>query len=282
MLACALAGGSGCSTSRMTVDLMTPVLENTVDVALRSEDPTLVRDALPTSLLLLEGMVETHPDNRDVAQLAAMMYFAYGFAFVEAEDPERASGLYDRGRELGWRAFDRPEQERAIRAGRFVELDEALADTDAKRAEALLWVAANWGMWIELNLDDSAAVADFARLMPVVERVAELDDDLFWGMPRILLGAVHASRPVILGGDPERARKEFERAFEISNRNLLLGQVFFAKTWCVQTFDQDAFESALHEVLDAPTGRLPEAELLNQIARVQAEALLDQSEEIFE
>ena len=282
MLACALVGGSGCSTSRMTVDLMTPVLENTVDVALRSEDPALVRDALPTSLLLLEGMIETHPDNRDVAKLAAMMYFAYGFAFVEAEDPERASVLYDRGRELGWRAFDRPEKERAIRAGSFVEVDEALAKTDAKRAEALLWVAANWGLWIELNLDDPAAVADFARLMPVVERVAELDDTLFWGMPRILLGAAHASRPVILGGNPERAREEFERAFDISNRNLLLAQVFFAKTWCVQTFDQDAFESALHEVLDAPTGRLPEAELLNQIARVHAEALLDQSEDIFE
>ncbi len=261
---------------------MAPVLENTVDVALRSEDPALVRDALPTSLLLLEGMIETHPDQRDVAQLASMMYFAYAFAFVEAEDPARASGLYDRGRELGWRALGRTETETAVRGGSFAELEDALADLKEKHAEPLLWVAANWGMWIELNLGDPAAVADFARLLPLVEKVAELDDTLFWGMPRILLGAMHASRPVMLGGDPDRAHREFERAFEVSNRNLLLAQVFLAKTWCVQTFDQDAFESALHEVLDAPTGRLPDAELLNQIARVQAEALLEQSEDIFE
>ena len=93
-----MLGVSGCSTSRMTVDLMTPILQNTVDVALRSDDPELVRDALPTSLLLLEGMLETHPGNRDAAELAATMYFAYGFAFVEPEDRERASALYDHGR----------------------------------------------------------------------------------------------------------------------------------------------------------------------------------------
>jgi hypothetical protein len=115
-----------------------------------------------------------------------------------------------------------------------------------------------------------------------VEKVAALDDQLWWGMPRILLGAMHASRPVMLGGDPERARKEFERAFELSERNMLLAQVFFAKTYCVQTFDRDAFESALTEVLDAPPGRLPDAELLNRIARIHARALLERTDEIFD
>jgi hypothetical protein len=282
VLAVVLLGTSGCSTSRMTVNMMTPVLQNTVDVALRSEDTQLVRDALPTSLLLLEGMIETNPKNRDIAVLASMLYFAYGFAFVEEEDPARASELYDRGRELGWQALDRPETAAAIREGSFAEVEAALEELRERDAEALLWVCGNWGMWIELNLGRPAAVADFARLMPLVERVAELDDTLFWGMPRILLGAMHASRPVMLGGDPERARKEFDRAFEVSSRNLLLAQVFFAKTYCVQTFDQDAFESSLREVLEAPAGQLPDGELLNQIARLQADVLLERSEEIFE
>jgi len=281
-LAGLLAGTTGCSTSRMTVDFMAPVLENTVDVALRSEDPALVRDALPTSLLLLEGMLETHPNQHAVAKLASMMYFAYGFAFVEAEDPPRASTLYERGRDLGWRAVDRPEAEAAIRRGSFAELPGALERIRDRDAEAALWAAANWGLWIQLNLDEPSAVADFARLMPLAERVAALDDTLFWGMPRILLGAMHASRPVMLGGDPERSREEFERAFALSDRNLLLAHVFFAKTYCVLTFDREAFESSLREVLDAPRGRLPEAELLNQVARVQAAALLARAEDIFE
>ena len=73
-----------------------------------SSGPTAEPDALPTSLLLLEGMIETNPSNRDVAVLASMLYFSYAFAFVESEDPVRASDLYDRGRELGWHALDRP------------------------------------------------------------------------------------------------------------------------------------------------------------------------------
>ena len=79
---------TGCSTSRLTVDLMVPVLRNTTEVALRSEDPRLVGDALPTSILLLEGMLETHPRQSEVGILASMFYFAYAFGYVEAITPE--------------------------------------------------------------------------------------------------------------------------------------------------------------------------------------------------
>lgn len=261
---------------------MTPVLERTVDAALRWDDPYLVVDALPTSILLVEGMLESDPGNRELARLGAMLDFSYSFAYLERENVDRASSLYARGLEVAWRALDDPESERAIREGTFAELGTAVAGLDEDDADSMLWICANWGMWIQLNLQDPMAAADLARLMPLAERLAELDDTLFWGMPRILLGALHAGRPVVLGGNLERARQEFDRAFAISDRNLLLTQVFFAKTWCVQAFDAEAYESSLREVLDAPTGLLPEAEFLNRIARIQAESLLEDAEEIFE
>jgi hypothetical protein len=266
----------------MAVNVMAPILENTTDVALRSSDPKLVGDALPTSLLLLEGMLETHPDQREIASLASMLYFSYGFAFVEPDDPARASTLYDRGREVGWVGYGRADRAAAIRSGTFAEVAEALERMRTKDAEALLWVAANWGMWIQQNLDDPRAAADFARLMPLADRIAALDETLFWGMPRVLLGAMHASRPVLLGGNPDRSLEEFERAETVSGGNVLLAKVFFAKTYCVQTFDREAFETSLRAVLDAPTGLLPDAELLNQIARIQATALLARADDIFE
>ena len=273
---------SGCSTSQLAVNSFTPVLENTVDVALRSEDPRLIGDALPTSLLLADGMLETSPGNRDLAELSGLLNFAYAFAFVEAEDPARASLFYDRGRERAWQALDRPEFERTVREGSFEELHAALDSISDDDLDALLWVCANWGMWIQLNLQEPRAAADLARLMPLAEALAERDDTLFWGMPRILLGALHAGRPVMLGGDLDRAQEEFDRAFAISDRNLLLAQVFYAKTWCVQSFDAEAFDATLREVLDAPTGQLPDAELLNRIARIQAGSLKARAEDIFE
>jgi len=273
---------SGCSSSRMAVGFMTPVLDDTVDAALRNGDTALVVDALPTSILLVDGMLRTDPGNRELARIGSLLEFAYAFAYVEAQDKPRASTLYARGSELGWQALDRSDVERAIRTGTFAELGAAVEKLGTKDAESLLWVCANWGMWIQLNLDDPTAAADLARLMPVAERLAAIDDTLFWGMPRILLGALHAGRPVVLGGNLDRARQEFDRAFEISDRNLLIAQVFFAKTWCVQAFDADAFETSLREVIDAPPGILPEAEFLNRIALLQARSLLAERAEIFD
>lgn len=272
----------GCSAPKLAVRMTVPILENTSDAALRLDDTRLVGDALPTSLLLLEGMLVTDPDQARAATLSAMLYFSYAFAYVEGEDPARASRLYERGCELGWMGFGRKELSRAIREGTFDEVRAAIAKVRKKDVEPLLWVAANWGMWIQQDLADTRAAADLARLMPLAERVAELDEGSMWGLPRILLGALHAGRPVMLGGNAERSLSEFERAFAISERNMLLAQVLFAKTYCVLTFDREAFESSLREVLDAPKGKLPDAELLNEIARLQAAGLLARAETIFE
>lgn len=273
---------SGCSTSKLAVGAMVPVLENTTTVALRSDDPQLVEDAIPTSLLLIEGMLETDPKNGEIARLGSMLSFAYSFAFLEFEDPVRASSFYTKGRDLGWRALRQPKIENAIRNGSFEELRAALPQLRSKDAPAMLWIAANWAAWTQLNLDDPTAAADFARLLPFVERLVALDELSFWGMPRILLGAVHAGRPVALGGDLKRARSEFDRAYEISDRNLLLAQVYEARTFCTQSFDADCYRKTLQEVLDHGADSLPDAQLLNQIARRDAARLLELTDEIFE
>jgi hypothetical protein len=273
---------SACSTSKLAVGSMVPVLENTSKAAMRADDPALVEDALPTSILLLEGMHETDPGNHDVARLASMFDFAHAFGFLESVDTLRASSLYDKGRTMGWKALDRPEIEQAIRSGTLDEMHAALPKLKKDDAPAMLWTAANWAGWMQLNLQDPTAAADFSRLLPFAERLAELDDTAYWGMPRVLLGSIHAARPVALGGNLERARTEFDRAYAISGRNLLLAQVFEAKTYCVQAFDATCYESRLREVLDAPAKPLPDAELLNQIARREASRLIERTEEIFE
>jgi hypothetical protein len=273
---------AGCSGPRFTVGMMVPILENTADAALRSDDPALVRDALPTSLLLLEGMRETDPGRRDVATLASMLYFAYAFAFVEDEDAERAAALYRRGMAAGWAGLGEPELAAAIADGSFDAVRAALAGLTPDDVDAVLWVTANWASWVQLNLDDTGAVADFARVLPLAERLVELDERLFHSLPRVLLGALHAARPVTLGGNVERAAAEFDEAFARTDRNLLLAHVFYARTYCVRTFDGTLYEETLREVLAAPAGSLPDAELLNRIAKFKAESLLELKEEIFD
>ncbi len=159
---------------------------------------------------------------------------------------------------------------------------DALPDLKKDDAPAMLWIAANWAGWMQLNLHDPTAAADISRLLPFAERLAELDEEAYWGMPRVLLGAIHAARPVALGGDLERSRDEFDRAYAISGRNMLLAQVFEAKTYCVQAFDSACYESSLRRSSGRASQGIPEAELLNQIARREAARMIERTEEIFE
>ena len=77
--------------------------ENLSTAILDQEDPELVRDGVPTLLLLLDSMVVSSPDDPDILGTAAELYAVYGVAFVD--DRQRAKTLTARARELGERAL---------------------------------------------------------------------------------------------------------------------------------------------------------------------------------
>ena len=97
-IAAVLAGCAGIvssATSGMAENLSTAILDQ--------EDPELVRDGVPTLLLLLDSMVVSSPDDPDILGTAAELYAVYGVAFVD--DRQRAKTLTARARELGERAL---------------------------------------------------------------------------------------------------------------------------------------------------------------------------------
>ena len=97
--------GAGCSPSSLAISsVMVPVLDNSRDAALASDDVELFRDAAPANLFLLEGLIGTEPNNVDLRVNAGILYFSYAFAFLEDINPGRASGLYTgSGRRLRYR-----------------------------------------------------------------------------------------------------------------------------------------------------------------------------------
>ncbi|MGD8395864.1 MAG: TRAP transporter TatT component family protein, partial [Candidatus Eiseniibacteriota bacterium] len=109
----------------------------------------------------------------------------------------------------------------------------------------------------------------------------ELDAAYQWGMPHLMMGAYYAGRPRLLGGDPVRGLEHFERARQISGGRLALASLFEARYYAVQTLDEPLFERRLEEVLETSPDALPEARLLNLIAREKARALLAAREDIF-
>ena len=279
-----LAGGaalSGCSTTKLAVGSMVPILEESVAAARSSSDLELVRDGTPGNLILIDGLIRTNPKPK-LLVLGAELYFSYAFAFVEDEDPARAAGLYAIGRDYGRRALSRRKDiGAALEASDVAALKEALTKRNRDDAPEILWTAAAWAGWANLSLGEPAAVADLPLIEALLDRAVELDEGYLYGMPHLLLGAFHAARPPLLGGDPVRAERHFARARELGQGNLLLVPVFEARYYARAILDAELFDRLLQEALSAPLDRAPDIRLLNTVAQRKARDLQPMKEEWF-
>jgi len=271
----------GCSTTKLAVGSMVPILEESVAAARSSSDLELVKDGTPGNLVLIDGLIRTDP-KPELLVLGAELYFSYAFAFVEDENPARAAGLYVIGRDYGRRALSRRKDlKAALDKSDVAALKAALAKLDRDDAPEVLWTAAAWAGWANLSLDQPAAVADLPLIEVLLDRAVELDEGYQYGMPHLLLGAFHAARPPLLGGNPERAERHFTRARELGQGNLLLVPVFEAKYYARAILDPELFDRLLAEALSAPLDRAPDIRLLNTVAQRKARDLQPMRDEWF-
>lgn len=280
LCAAALLSLSGCAVTRhAAISTMTPMIGRTVEVTFRDRDLDTVEKGLPGNLLLIRGMCESSPGDRDLWTLATQLYYSYGYAFVEDLHPEAASLLYSTGLSLGERFLQRggwfrPEDE-------IDAFQRGLSRAKAKDAPLLCWTLANWVSWINLMQNDPSVLAQLPYAEAALHRLLEIAPDFFEGMPHVMLGTLLASKPAIAGGKPEEARKEFEAAFAVSGRRVLIFQVLYAKYYCRQVQDRSAFLESLQEVLDAPTDLEPRYRLLNEVAKRKAVQLMEFKDEWF-
>src|SRR5688500_629667 len=119
MLCVALAV-SGCSAKRMGISRMAAALSSTATAFSRDNDPEFVRLAAPSTLKMVEMLLDEEPSHPGLLMTACSGFtqYAYGFLHVEADMAEpptgapaaelkaRASAMYVRAREYCGRALD--------------------------------------------------------------------------------------------------------------------------------------------------------------------------------
>lgn len=130
-------------------------------------------------------------------------------------------------------------------------------------------------------MDDPAAVAELPFAEAILERVLALDPNYMMGMPHAMAGTLKGSKPVMMGGNPEEARKHFEEAFRLSGRRMLIFQTLYARYYCRATLDESCFTDVVREVLEAPPDLEPDYRLLNEVAKRKARVLLEMKDEWF-
>jgi hypothetical protein len=258
-------------------------------------DFDLVEVALPPNIKTVEGFLQSGPGNPDLLLMASQAYTSYGLIIledhleqVEEDSPaataltQRTREMYLRGHRYGLRLLDttRPHFSDAFAKGQ-EELERALKSCTRADVVGLFWSGMPLASAINVSRDDVAMIALVSKAKAIVARALELDETFYHSASHMILGALHGSMPKTLGGDPDKAKRHFTRALELTGRRFLLVQVMYAKTVAVQLQDRPLFEKLLGEVLKADLSIEPTQKLANVAAKRRARRLLARVGELF-
>lgn len=272
----------GCSTQRFLVNQMQPILNNTVNAFFEESDLQIAEQALASNLKLVEGLLKSDPQNKQLLLILSQGYAGYALAFVEDTDARRAAQLYLRARDYALRLAAVQNKAFATLLNIPVtDLPQKLNRANKKDVPALFWAGFSWSSYINLSLEDPQAIMDLARVEAIMKRVMELDSSYFYGASYLFFGSLYGQKPPLLGGNPEKARSYFEKNIEMTKGRFLLSYVYAARFYAAKTLNEQLFDAYLQKVLNSPDDLLPEMRLLNHVAKQKARRLLKQKDEFF-
>ncbi len=270
-----------CSVQKLAVRQMEPILGNSAAALYEEDDLQIAEQALASNLKLIDGLLKTDPQNRELLLLAAQGYAGYALGFAEDSDPARAKKLYLRGREYALKILQRYDGfNRAENEGEEA-LSVFLRKLTKKDVPALFWAGFAWSGYINLSLDDPQALAELPQVQALMRRVEELQPEYFHGAVYLFWGTLYGMKPKIMGGDPQRSKVYFEKNFQLTNKTFLLAYVYAARFYAAKILDEALFDKYIQIVLSTPADVELNLTMLNQIAKRKALLLKKKKEELF-
>lgn len=290
----------GCDLQRMALDQTAGILKQAMPAFEKEWDHELAAAALPGNIKMMEGFLQAGPDNRDLLMMTSQAYTSYGLIVLEdaweqaiqdeeMEDTSRATKLAQRTREMYMRGhryamrlleLDHPGITEAIGKG-LKDLEPFLKRCTKEHVPGLFWAGMPLATAINMSRDDVSMIALIPKAKAIIGRVLELDEAYYHAGSHMIYGGIYGGVSKMLGGDPDKAKKHFEKGLTLTKRGFLLVQVMYAKTLAVQTQNQKLFDSLLDEVLKAKLEINPEQKLANVAAKRKARRLLAKKDELF-
>jgi hypothetical protein len=248
----------------------------------RNPDADMFCNAMPPYLQYMENRLPMEPADVNLVFRVAGACYGYAFCCAEDSNAKEASELYLKGRDLALGELRR-----------YSYFDQAYGDTvrkfthalsynfDKRNLQALYWSAMNWTGWINLNLDKSEARSDIPKAIAMLEFINGLDASYAGGSVHAAMGSLYGNRTAADGGDPEKARQEFDKALIYSGGSFLAFNVMQARFYATQIQDRALFQKTLKQVLDTPATTYADKAFVNEVARRKAKLLLDNMDRYF-
>lgn len=259
----------------------------------QESDVEAARLNTPPLIVSLTVFAENKRDDRHFAALLAKAYGQYAYGFYEEdllryaaggphyrESFERANRFYERGKAYGLRGLSRKSSFQKALTRPIPDFERSLRSFNKKDVPLLFWTAFCWGGWVNLHRDDPDAIAEFSRVVVMIDRVVELEPTYASGAALSFRAVLDASRPPMLGGNPKRAKELFDQAVATEPR-FLMTKVLYAQYYAVQVQDQELFVQLLTDVAAADAALFPEQRLGNELAKRRAQLLLKKEKQWF-
>ena len=268
---------SGCSmfVAKATDSFST----NLTSAILNQDDPELVRDGMPSYLLLTDSFVQGNPDDPAMLSAAANLYASYGAVF--ADDEIRASRLTSRARDYALQAMCEIYADSCD--WRELNYDDFVATLDGltERHASIVYVYSFATLvYLRAHSADWNSLAELPQAEALVKRYLEISGESANASAHTYLGVILTLRPPALGGKPEEARTHFEKAIALSGGRDLGAKIEFAKGYAKLLYDQELHDQLVNEVLDAD----PKADrltLTNVLAQEEALQLRAEASDYF-
>jgi hypothetical protein len=275
----------------MGLTRMADALSSTASAFTRDNDPEFVRQAAPSTLKMIEMLLEESPSHVGLLMTACSGFTQYAYAFLQSDADvavagsstarelrARGAAMYDRARGYCLRALDT----RHPGTGRGLERDvkTALASTTIADVPALYWTAVAWGGALTLADNALVRIAELSTVRALFARALQLDEAWEAGAIHEAMIAVE-SLPVLLGGSPVRAKQHFDRAVALSAGQSAFAYVTMATGVAQPAKDRREFERLLRAAIAVDASKRPSMRLANLIAQKRARFLLSQIDRLF-
>ena len=274
-LICLTLGVSSCGsliasqTGKLTDGLASAVLD--------SEDLTTVEQGAPAYLLLIDGLIESSPNNVDMLMTGAQLNGAYSAAFVVDDGRNKLMTT----KALNYALSASCIHNKSLCGAQTMEFASLEQAIDAEQnIETIYQLGVAWIGWLTAHTDDWNALAQLPRAKACLDRVLSLDEEYELGNVHLYLGGLATLLPPAMGGQPETGREHFEAAVRISEGKNLLAKVIFAQQYARLVFDQELHDRLLNEAINSDP-RVKGLTLSNLVAQREARKLLAESAEYF-
>jgi hypothetical protein len=271
---------SGCFSGKQIVAERAPDLFREVALsAARQSDVALVRQGIPSYLMLGDGMLQSYPNNPALLLAVAQAYAGYA-SVLDEEEQERAAGLSEKAKNYAQRALDLSPPFEGVLGQPLEVFQKKVDETRKEDVPTLFWVGNIWGSWIASN-GGAEAMADLPWVEALIERVLRLDPGYYYGGAHLFKAVLLSARPEQFGGNLKAAEEHFLKAREYGKGKFLMGDVYYAEYYIPKTLNRDLFISTLNRVLATPAGVEPDLTLANTLAQRKAKKLLSRVDEFF-